>query len=159
MRMRKLGKGQSIDFCVLWEIERKIVRLKTQEKASIREITISDVLTWVITETCLDLRMVIPIWLNQGVIFSRQQAFWSQSQGDAVSGWAEQFLEEEAQTLDQRYRPRNGRINLQSVLDKAGALMINELRTRCDDFGLTELHTASLQEEQERELSPETEQE
>lgn len=44
-------------------------------------------------------------------------------------------------------------------MGEASASKINELRARCDDFGLTELHTASLQEEQERELSPETEQE
>ncbi|KAK2685062.1 hypothetical protein QWA68_016574 [Fusarium oxysporum] len=159
MRMRKLGKGQSVEFCVPWEIEQKIIRLKTQERSYKREIAISDVLSWVITETCLDLRKAIPLWLNQGLRFSRQQVFWSQKQNDGVSRWAEQFLEEEAQTLDQRYRPRNGRMNLDSFLDKASASMANELRARCDDFGLTELHTASLQEEQERELSPETEQE
>ncbi|EGU73889.1 hypothetical protein FOXB_15600 [Fusarium oxysporum f. sp. conglutinans Fo5176] len=159
MRMRKLGKGQSVEFCVPWEIEQKIIRLKPQEKAARRGIAISDVLSWVITETCLDLRKAIPLWLNQGVRFSRHQVFWSKRKGDAVSRWAEQFLEEEAQTLDQRYRPRAGRITLDSLLDKAGALMTNELRARCDEFGLTELHTASLQEEQERELSPETEQE
>ncbi|GKU23028.1 unnamed protein product, partial [Fusarium langsethiae] len=159
MRMRKLGKGQSVEFCVPWEIEQKIVHLKTQEGAGRREVIIPDVLKWVITETCLDLRKVIPLWLNQGVRFSRQQAFWSHYQDDADSGWAEQFLEDEAQSLDQRYRPRNGHVNLDSFLDKADASRINVLRARCDDFGLTELHTASLQEEQERELSPETEQE
>ncbi|EXK77013.1 hypothetical protein FOQG_18262 [Fusarium oxysporum f. sp. raphani 54005] len=159
MRMRKLGKGQSVEFYVPWEIEQKIIRLKPQEKAARREIAISDVLSWVITETCLDLRKAIPLWVNQGVRFSRQQLFWSQKKRDAVSRWAEQFLEDEAQTLDQRYRPRAGRITLDSLLDKAGALMTKELRARCDEFGLTELHTASLQEEQERELSPETEQE
>lgn len=157
--MRKLGKGQSVEFCVPWEIEQKIVRLKAREKHGRREITISDVLSWVITETCLDLRRAIPLWLSQGVRFNRQNVFWSQRQGNSISKWAEQFLEEEAQTLDQRYRPRNGYNDLNSFLDKADASMTNELRSRCDDFGLTELHTASLQEEQERELSPETEQE
>ncbi|KAG5659563.1 hypothetical protein KAF25_002122 [Fusarium avenaceum] len=159
MRMRKLGKGQSVEFCVPWEIEQKIVHLKTQEKVGGDEVVVSDVLNWVITETCLDLRKAIPLWLNQGVRFGRQQAFWSQSEGNVASGWAEQFLEDEAQTLDQRYRPRKDRTDLNSFLDEASASTTNELRARCDDFGLTELHTASLQEEQERELSPETEQE
>lgn len=84
--MRKLGKGQSVEFCVPWEIEQKIVRLKGQGNAGKRDITVSDVLSWVITETCLDLRKAIPLWLNQGVRFSRQQAFWSQTQDDTVSG-------------------------------------------------------------------------
>ncbi|RBR20353.1 uncharacterized protein FIESC28_05317 [Fusarium coffeatum] len=159
MRMRKLGKGQSVQFCVPWEIEQKIGNLKSQQKAGNREITISDVLNWVISETCLDLRKAIPLWLNQGVRFSRQQALWSQYRVGDGSQWAGQFLEDESQSLDQRYRPRNGRVNLDSFLEKANNLKINVLRARCDDFGLTELHTASLQEEQERELSPETEQE
>ncbi|KAF5986478.1 hypothetical protein FCOIX_1537 [Fusarium coicis] len=159
MRMRKLGKGQSVEFCVPWEIEQKIIRSNPQGKASRREIAICDVLSWVITETCLDLRKAIPLWLNQGVRFSRQQVFWSGKPRDAASQWAEQFLEEEAQTLDQRYRPRQDRISLNSFLDQVGSSMASELRARSDEFGLTELYTASLQEEQERELSPETAQE
>jgi hypothetical protein len=83
--------------------------------------------------------------------------FGLEIKGNAVSGWAEQFLEDEAQSLDQRYRPTNHRINLGSFLDEADGPMVDELRARCSDFGLTELHTASLQEDQERELSPETE--
>ncbi|KAM0336155.1 hypothetical protein ACHAPQ_004430 [Fusarium lateritium] len=159
MRMRKLGKGQSVEFCVPWDIEQKIVRLKTRENTDKREISVSDVLEWVITETCLDLSIAIPLWLNQGIRFSRQQAFWSEAEDDTVPGWAEQFLEEEAQTLDQRYRPRNGRSNLDSFLNEADESMVDELRRRCIDFGLTKIRTASLHEEQERELSPETEQE
>ncbi|CAG1982711.1 unnamed protein product [Fusarium graminearum] len=145
MRMRKLGKGQSVEFCVPWEIEQKIANLKTRESPGSRQVTIPDVLNWVISETCLDLRKAIPLWLNQG--------------GDDGPGWAEQFLEDESQTLDQRYRLRNGRVNLEVFLNKADYSKMDVLRARCDDFGMTELHTASLQEEQEQELSPETEQE
>ncbi|CAG7558102.1 unnamed protein product [Fusarium equiseti] len=159
MRMRKLGKGQSVEFCVPWEIEQKIALLKSKKKSGTREVTIPDVLNWVISETCLDLCKAIPLWLNQGVRFNRQQALWSQYKGGDGSGWAEQFLEDESQSLDQRYRPKNGRVNLDSFLGKADDSKINALRARCEDFGLTQLHTASLQEEQERELSPETEQE
>ncbi|KAJ4112132.1 hypothetical protein NW768_011711 [Fusarium equiseti] len=159
MRMRKLGKGQSVEFCVPWEIEQKIMNLKVPEDDGNREVTISDVLNWVIHETCLDLRKAIPLWLNQGVRFSRQQVFWSNYQGDDSSRWAKQFLEDESQTLDERYRPRNGRVNLDCFLEKAADSNVDVLRARCADFGLTELHRASLQEEQERELSPETEQE
>ena len=159
MQIRKLGKGQSVQFGVPWEIEQKIGNLKSQQKAGNREITISDVLNWVIVETCFDLRKAIPLWLNQGVRFSRQQALWSQYRGGDGSQWAGQFLEDESQSLDQRYRPRNDCVNLDSFLEKADGLKINVLRARCDDFGLNELHTASLQEEQERELSPEMEQE
>ena len=87
--MRKLGKGQSVEFCVPWEIEQKIALLKSQKESKSREVTIPDVLNWVISETCLDLRKAIPLWLNQGVRFSRQQSFWSDYRGDDGPGWAE----------------------------------------------------------------------
>ncbi|KAF4967332.1 hypothetical protein FSARC_5098 [Fusarium sarcochroum] len=164
MRMRKLGKGQTVEFCIPWEIEQKIIELKGREDAGKREISVSDVLCWVITETCLDLRKAIPLWLNQGVRFSRQREFWlkaSKSAGsqDTIPEWAELFLEDEAQTLDQRYRPQHGSKSLALFLDNVDGSMSAKFRSRCDEFGLTELRTSSLQEEQERELSPETEQE
>ncbi|KAJ4252845.1 hypothetical protein NW762_010751 [Fusarium torreyae] len=162
MRMRKLGKGQTVEFCIPWEIEQKISQLKGTQDIGCREITVSDVLCWVITETCLDLRKAIPLWLNQGVRFSQQREYWRKASKtsdhhDTVTGWAEMFLEDEAQSLDQRYRPHRGQKILNELLDKVDSSMSDAFRSRCDEFGLTELRTSSLQEEQERELSPETE--
>ncbi|KAF5023030.1 hypothetical protein F66182_4914 [Fusarium sp. NRRL 66182] len=164
MRMRKLGKGQTVEFCIPWEIEQKIMQLKSEDNTGHCDMTVSDVLCWVMTETCLDLRKAIPLWLNQGVRFSKQSTFWpedktGQEPVGVTSKWAEGFLEDEAQSLDHRYRPQKGHSELAALLDQVKGSMGDEFRSRCNEFGLTELSTCSLQEEQERELSPETQQE
>ena len=54
MRMRKLGKGQSVVFCVPEEINTKIRerRLSPRNDA----IGVKDVLCWALLETCDDLK-------------------------------------------------------------------------------------------------------
>ncbi|KAJ3543984.1 hypothetical protein NM208_g3286 [Fusarium decemcellulare] len=158
MRMRKLGKGQTVVFCIPREIEQKILREYKQSSAS-SGITVSDVICWVINETCLDLRRAMPLWLNQGLRFYEQERIWRESYEANKSKWAEKFKEDEAQSLEDRYRPRQTSSGLPILLDKVESQIGAEFQRRCDEFGLTELRTTSLQEEQERELSPETQQE
>jgi hypothetical protein len=61
MRMRRLGRGQSIVFCVSEEIRVKIEALKRDIGPS-DEIEILDVLSWVITETWRETAREIPLW-------------------------------------------------------------------------------------------------
>ncbi|TFA98909.1 hypothetical protein CCMA1212_009268 [Trichoderma ghanense] len=162
MRMRKLGKGQSVVFCIPREIEQKILMQRGSESSESGKITVSDVLCWTISETWLDLRRTVPLWLTQGVRFYDQVALWERNSAfdsscdDTV--WAKQFLEAEAQSLDFRYRPRAA-LESSQLVQRAGPEMMVEFEKRCQEFGLKELHSSSLQEEQERELSPETERE
>ncbi|KAF9769930.1 hypothetical protein IL306_012577 [Fusarium sp. DS 682] len=163
MRMRKLGKGQTVEFCIPWEIEQKIIQLKDQEDLKRNEISVSDVLCWAITETCLDLRRAMPLWLTQGVRFNKQQALWSHLTDnrplpDGTSA-AQGFLEEEGQSLSKRYCPQKGLTSFSSLMDDLSGSVANDFKTRCEEFGLERLHTSSLQEEQERELSPEAQHE
>ncbi|EEU36845.1 uncharacterized protein NECHADRAFT_94047 [Fusarium vanettenii 77-13-4] len=159
MRMRKLGKGQTVVFCIPREIEQKIL-LQRGQKPSSGQITISDVISWVITETCLDLRRAMPLWLTQGLRFFEQQGFWDGvSSAKTRFSWAQQFMEAEAQSLDQRYRPRRSDASLDTILGHVGPRASEQFRSRCEEFGLIELQTSSLNEEQERELSPEAQQE
>jgi hypothetical protein len=72
---------------------------------------------------------------------------------------AGQFKEDEAQSLGQRYHPQQAHPGVSSFLDHIEPCTAAEFQKRCQEFGLTELRTSSLQEEQERELSPETENE
>ncbi|KAH6951039.1 hypothetical protein BKA56DRAFT_638628 [Ilyonectria sp. MPI-CAGE-AT-0026] len=111
VRMRKLGKGQTVD--------------STTDK-----ITVSDVLCWVITETWFNLRRA-----------------------------ARQFMEDEAQSFNIQYRLQQAHSSISSLLDRVESHIAEEFDRRCQDFRLTELRTSSPQEEQERELLPETEQE
>ncbi|KAJ3489573.1 hypothetical protein NLG97_g5962 [Lecanicillium saksenae] len=163
MRMRKLGRGQSVVFFVPREIEHQICLLRGEDVSSKAEITVSDVLCWAITETCNDLRRAIPLWLNQGLRFNKQQSLWNEL-GDPASAVsrpdiAKQFMEDESQSLDRRYRPQQSGTDISALIDGLDADTAKELRTRCTEFGLSDLPEASFNEEQERELSPEKEQE
>ncbi|OJJ43588.1 hypothetical protein ASPZODRAFT_28243 [Penicilliopsis zonata CBS 506.65] len=140
MRMRGLGHGQTVVFCVPEEIQAKI----TPEP---RSITVSDVLCWVISETATDMRRSIPLWAAQGRRFQRQEALW---EADVDSVHAQLFLEDESQSLSERYQPKQ-----QEVIDTAPA---DAITARCREFDNLDL-AAHFHEEQERELSPEIEQE
>ncbi|KAK7426741.1 hypothetical protein QQZ08_006777 [Neonectria magnoliae] len=162
MRMRKLGKGQSVVFCIPKEIETKIMIQREPCSAS-QSITVADVVCWTISETWADLRRTLPLWVVQGLRFYRQDGIWKDQSSyplddnNARIGWARKFLEDEAQSLDRRYRPHATRGAVISMFEGIEPFIAARLQKRCDQFGITQFGTASLQEEQERELSPETE--
>ncbi|KAJ6785676.1 hypothetical protein PWT90_00969 [Aphanocladium album] len=163
MRMRKLGRGQSVVFFVPREVEHQICLLRGDGVLAKVGITVADVLCWAITETCNDLRRAIPLWLNQGLRFNKQQSLWGEL-GDPTGAisrpdCAKQFMEDESQSLDRRYRPQQAGADISALIDGLDMDTANELRTRCMEFGLSDLPEASFNEEQERELSPEKEQE
>jgi len=107
MRMRKLGKGQSVVFCVPEEIKTKILaRTFKPDNAS---IDVSDVLSWAISETCIDIRRSMPLWAAQGQRFEHQSAIWAEArtEGDILmpKGQADKFLENETQSLEDSVEP------------------------------------------------------
>ncbi|KAJ4147181.1 hypothetical protein LMH87_001721 [Akanthomyces muscarius] len=164
MRMRKLGRGQSVVFFVPREIEHDICLLRgDQGSASSPDITVSDVLCWAITETCKDLRRAVPLWLNQGLRFTKQQALWDgladPDNHTSRQDCAKHFMDEESQSLDKRYRPKQADANIASLINALNSNVAEEFRTRCSEFGLGALPEASFNEEQERELAPEKEME
>jgi hypothetical protein len=156
--MRKLGKGQSVVFCVPPEIQTKILA-RTAES---REIDVSDILSWAISETCTDMRRSMPLWQAQGQRFEHQNSLWNEARTSGekqmTQSRANQFLEDEAQSLEDRYRPRLGvdETPIQLTSLKPNLKLIEE---RCREFGSLHFSSATLHEEQERELSPEIEQE
>ncbi|KAI0595401.1 hypothetical protein F4775DRAFT_605075 [Biscogniauxia sp. FL1348] len=178
MRMRKLGQGQSVVFCVSEEIGAKITSLKgvTNDESRItlparttddHKIQVLDVLAWTIWETFADLRRSIPIWALQGQRFENQKKIWESvtyhnkirmSREAAAS-----FLENEAQSLEYRYRPKRQKSQEQSIHailpNPDGNPQLEAIRQRCQEFGVTEFGSSLLSEEQERELSPEIVQE
>ncbi|CAH0002510.1 unnamed protein product [Clonostachys byssicola] len=109
MRMRKLGQGQSVEFYVPEEIETKVRALRAANNDSVVEepISVLDVLTWSISETWIDIRRSFPMWAMQGKTFARQRDYWESmcqpnGQTQINKELAEEFLEQEAQTLEQR---------------------------------------------------------
>ncbi|KAK7740939.1 hypothetical protein SLS53_005002 [Cytospora paraplurivora] len=164
MRMRRLGQGQSVVFCVPQEIQ-TIIRERILPEAGTetkdKPIKIIHVLDWAMSETHIDIRKSIPLWAAQGERFERQRLLWAEARTNTgIEMTAEQavkFLEVEAQTLEQRYRPKpvfGLRTNGEATTDR-----LRQIQARCEDVGSTHVNEATLQEEQERELSPEIEQE
>lgn len=160
MRMRQLGKGQSVVFCVPEEIRSRILaRLSKRDEAS---IDVSDVLSWAISETCIDIRRSLPLWATQGQRFERQSAVWAEARNTGhehmSKDLADKFLEDEAQSLEDRYRPRS-ETDVTSLVQAGQNKNLNLIIERCQEFNNLEFGSSTLQEEQERELSPEIEEE
>lgn len=159
MRMRKLGKGQTVVFCIPLEIQTKI-RGTTSDPDS--EITVADVLRWSIAETHAAMHRGKPLWFVQGQRFFRQQKLWQQITQDGTStlnkSHAGLFLEREALSIEDRYHPHPFQ-NLPTLQCEAEDVNLQLMVERCHEFGHLQFNSSTLQEEQERELSPEIEQE
>ncbi|UKZ71019.1 uncharacterized protein TrAtP1_011987 [Trichoderma atroviride] len=157
MRLRKLGKGQSVVFIISEEIKARIVKLRNGDDH--RPIEVLDVLVWAIYETFMDLHRSIPMWAVQGQRFEKQRAIWeSVTTSDGIQlplEEAEKFLEAEIQSLDDRYRPRSTEEQPVQLSNPSGNPRLEAIWERCVEFGNTNLNSSVLWEEQEREISPE----
>jgi hypothetical protein len=155
--MRKLGVGQSVVFIVPEEISTKIQE-RTRKPINV-PIGVGDVLCWSITETWQDLKRSMPLWAVQGERFERNKDLLC---GAATTfAQAEAFLEDEAQTLEARYKPHSqeeGDMVMMKTWDLNNK-NITDILTRCKEFGAMNFGAASLSEEQEREMAPEIEKE
>jgi hypothetical protein len=170
MRMRKLGNGQSVTFCVSPEMDKRIRRLGNLKEP--RPLTVTDVLVCAIAETWESAHRSLPLWATQGIRHQQQEIVWDEAAktGELYYRHVRDYLEDEAQSLEQRYRPlseANG-ANSQSLMSKlSGATKlasrqeeISQIKAKCLEFGLANLDSmGNLQEEQERELAPEIERE
>ncbi|KAL8296078.1 hypothetical protein RB600_001523 [Gaeumannomyces tritici] len=154
MRMRKLGKGQSVTFCAPQEIKTKI--LQRTEKGL---IGVMDVLEWAIQETFIDIHRSVPLWAVQGRRYAHQKSIYSQAgKGQITKELANGLLEDEAQSIHDLYQP--GERAAKPCCAEAGRHAgVDRILDHCSTFGTVNLGSAALHEEQERELSPEIEQE
>ena len=120
--MRKLGKGQSVVFCVAEEIRTKIHDHTSKRCGA--GVSVADVLRWAVSETYAEIRQSIPLWAEQGLRFVRHEELWSdmgRESGTPMSReQAGEFLEAEAQTIESRYRPRP---RLDASVESAQALL------------------------------------
>lgn len=170
MRMRKLGQGQSVVFCISQEMQFRVNAAAGKPHLDGKDITVEDVLMWAIYETHADLHRVMPLWAMQGTRFEWQKREWAKTRtptGIIMSqNQAEALLEPESQTIDYRYRPtvRDSVGELQTKIqnwnldaDENPALVA--IQVRCEEFGVSKSTSAILQEEQEKELAPEVEEE
>jgi hypothetical protein len=149
------------------EVHRKILESSGRSHGMIE---VADVLQWCIAGTCSHARKSIALWATQGLRHQRRRAACSQpllnAKGRVSGHLVEYLLEREAQSLQERYG--NGgpqheeQILLHNVMEKP--LMrckqqLADIRAKCQEFNVVSFNTATLHEEQERELSPENERE
>ncbi|KAI1210197.1 uncharacterized protein F4807DRAFT_72953 [Annulohypoxylon truncatum] len=166
MRMRMLGEGQSVVFCVPEEIRAKIQARKSDPDPFAREeISVLDILAWTIGETWQDIHRSMGLWANQGRRHEVHLKVWEAARANKSidrgfifeKSLAEKYLEDESQTLERRYRPRKKGTNSLGILSNENTM--DPISKRCREFTNLNLDSAALQEEEERELSPEIEQE
>ncbi|KAK4101180.1 hypothetical protein N658DRAFT_516062 [Parathielavia hyrcaniae] len=171
MRMRKLGSGQSVTFCVSPEMNKRVRRLAKLGDSD--RLSVADVLVWSIVETWDDAHRSIPLWAAQGIRHQQQETVWERvaKDGKLSAQHVQDYLEDEPQSLEQRYLPESetsGSVKSQSLTSKLKAAtdltsrqnQVLQIQAKCVEAGLANLDAmGSLQEEQERELAPEVERE
>ena len=166
--MRKLGKGQSVMFCAPMEVERAIIKCTSKTEGDMIEV--EDVLKWSMLCTCTNIQRSVPLWATQGLRYQRHAVARSEPACDESGGFtsraASLLLEDDAQSLASRYGPGTRTADEKILLEhNADASLaprqaeVDAIRARCQEFQLVAFTGATLQEEQERELSPESEKE
>jgi hypothetical protein len=156
MRLRKLGNGQSVCFVIPEEIQTKIYERSGKPIGT--TIDVQDVLAWAIGETWCDLKKSLPLWAVQGNRFESHKHLLLNGPGTTKKE-AEAFLEDEAASLETRYKPREADKDGSAHIgnwDMSNKNIIN-IVSRCRDFEAMGFGSAALSEEQERELAPEIE--
>ncbi|GAW18489.1 hypothetical protein ANO14919_079650 [Xylariales sp. No.14919] len=160
MRMRLLGMGQSVVFIVPDDIRIEILETIPRARSSDNDISVLDILKWAITETWSNAKHSVPLWALQGRRFEEHQRVWAEFQDDGETSLskerAERFLEEEAKSLEDRYRPC---VETKPDHHQPGVQGTDAISLRCQQFRGLKADAATFSEEQERELSPEIEQE
>lgn len=158
MRMRKLGKGQTIVFCVPNEIKESILRDRADDETNV-EITTASVVRWVILQTWTEIKHSMALWVAQNHRFNIQKELWDKNTVDGHyqlnETSAREFREEEARTLDFRYRPKPSKKAPLEILAKDTKHRSRAIIDRCELYGMLSFNARKLTEEQERELSPE----
>ena len=155
MRMRQLGRGQSVMFFAPGEVDRRIRGLVPRGQESNDGVRVIDVLRWAMHETCWDIEHHLPHWAQQGVDHHRRFSAYKQynSTGD-LGNLKNSWSQPESKTLEEMYEPVS--------TAQGGGLgpeihAIPALRQRLEHLGVTQLTDVRMAEEQEREVNHEAE--
>ncbi|KAK4651863.1 hypothetical protein QC762_0097080 [Podospora pseudocomata] len=168
MRLRQLGKSQSVMFFVPPEVNQVIKDLR--KKSVFDKIDSHDVICWLLDNTCDGIEQLQPLYFSQGMDFCRRtQAAIDNpdclthpgQQADYVAA----IKQNELQTLQEMYEPKT-KVKAAKLSIEAGsshpkvAGFLKELNNRRKGFQDTgrAVHGSALQEvEQEREVAFEVE--
>lgn len=154
--MRKLGRGQTVVFCTPEEVRSKIINQQLSYGAT---LSVAAVLAYTISQTWSGLCRSMPLWAKQGQRFVKQDRVWRDARKSHVYDFSQSktdvFLEHEALTVEKRYNPRRA----EEISTSGSDNDLNLINQRCIEFDSLNLSIGTLEEEQERELSPEIQRE
>lgn len=171
--MRKLGSGQNLTFCVPEAILPSICASRLTEPSA--TIDIADIISWSISETCSELKKGVALWAGQGERFHAQNPLWQCTStvyvqstdlpnGPALpektmsKDTAAKFILPDAESIESKYGLAHSQSHDQEEdVEMDGPLAI--IRQRCAEFETSGDTSGDLNDEQERELQPETEHE
>ncbi|KAH9030640.1 hypothetical protein EDB85DRAFT_2275651 [Lactarius pseudohatsudake] len=154
MRMRQLGKGQSVIFFAPGEVDRRIRGLIPRGQESENGIRVIDILRWTMHETCWDIRHHLPHWAQQGFNHHQQLSVYKRYLTGDLGVLRNSWLQPGSKTLKEMYEPRAQRAGL-----GPGINGIPSLRERLKRLGITQSIDVRMAEEQEREVDHEPERE
>lgn len=165
MRLRQLATSQSVVFYAPPEVHQSI--LDVCKKKSGEVVDSSDVVCWLLEQTCSGIEQLQPLYYSQGIDFChRIQAalnnprfLGDSDQRDAYLGAVQQ---NEQQTLEQLYKPKktSNPTTVPGPFSTEIAPLMKELNSRRKGFqdAGNAVHGSALQEvEQEREVAFEVE--
>ncbi|KAF8315426.1 hypothetical protein DL93DRAFT_2057188 [Clavulina sp. PMI_390] len=158
MRLRQLGHGQSVKFFAPGVVNTRI-REARQDFSAASHITTFDVLQWVLTETCEELRRNAPHWLRQGIEYEDRRAAWEafRSGQQGRETLRKHWALPEARSLEEMYShhptsPTSPAHHLNA--------QISPILEKYQTFGMSMAPSdVRLDEEQEREVDVEVEME
>lgn len=152
-------------FCISPEMQ---TRIRDFCKINLdRPISVSDVLTFSISETWNEIQRNVSLWAVQGIRHQKQEPIWARANetGELTSKDVRNYLEPEAQSIEQRYPPASNQTQqtLESKLEEAVSQLpsrreqLDLIQSKCINFDLPFLTDKSNpSEQQEREPTPET---
>lgn len=109
-------------------------------------INVIDVLCWSIGEAWLDLSRSMPLWAVQGYRYETHKHLLNGAK--TTLSQAKAFLEDEAQSIGDRYSPVTKNTGQFIGCDSSNPSN-KEIQARCRKFEAMAFNSASLQEEQE----------
>ncbi|KAH7122883.1 hypothetical protein EDB81DRAFT_861125 [Dactylonectria macrodidyma] len=165
MRLRQLGTTQSVTFFIPPEVHQGIADL--QGKTIYDSVDSSDVIEWLLDNTCESIEQLQPLYYSQGVDYCRRmQAAFDNPKFLTMKPQREKYVatikQDEQQTLQQLYDPKPKARNATQNQPTNGHLKgfmkdLNSRKKRFQDNGRA-VHASALQQvEQEREVAFEVE--
>ncbi|KAM0369331.1 hypothetical protein ACHAPY_011039 [Fusarium culmorum] len=165
MRLRQLGSTQSVAFIVPPEVHRSILDLRPSDEKKFWPMTSSDVVHWLLEQSCKMNEKMMPLHTAQGFDFCRRtNALWKYGDSYKDATETKQLLDaikqREDQTIEQLYGPRD-LVPTTEAMAKLDFDCLKDFTTRlCEQkLDLSGDYTAAFEElELEREVEFEFEQ-